>query len=180
MAVACPIRNRKSGLSSLLITTTVCSSTTPTRSIEANVRLSLLVLFSPAARSKRELDRVGIEGLAVLEFDALAQLEGVGLEVGRDFPALGQQRRDAAVGVDLGEGLEDVVLTISAIAEAAPAVGSSPVGSSVMPRTTASLRFWASEASGRVAREAAATELIAKSRRFMDGSPVNGRILAMK
>jgi hypothetical protein len=49
---------------------------------------------------KRELDRVGIEGLAVLELDALAQLEGVGLEVGRDFPALGQQRRDAAVGVD--------------------------------------------------------------------------------
>ena len=57
--------------------------------------------------------------------------------------------------------------TISAIADAAPAVGSSPGGSRVMARTTASLRFWASAAKGRPASEAAATELMAKSRRFM-------------
>jgi hypothetical protein len=39
-------------------------------------------------------------------------------------------------------------------------------GSSAMPRTIVSLRDWASEASGRVAREAAATELIAKITAF--------------
>ena len=66
--------------------------------------------FLAASTVVGELDRSGVEGLAVLELDALAQLEGVGLEVGRDFPALGQQGRDRAVGVDLGERFKNVVL----------------------------------------------------------------------
>ncbi|OQB99672.1 MAG: hypothetical protein BWX79_03072 [Alphaproteobacteria bacterium ADurb.Bin100] len=74
-AVACPIRNRKSGLSSLLITTTVCSSTTPTRSIEANVRLSLLVLFSPAARSKENLTVEALNGSPFWNFTPLRSLK---------------------------------------------------------------------------------------------------------
>ena len=40
---------------------------------------------------KRKFDGLGVEGFAVLELDALAQFEGVGLEVGRDFPAFCQQ-----------------------------------------------------------------------------------------
>jgi hypothetical protein len=93
MAVACPSRNGRSGSISLLSTTTVCSSTTCVVRL-AKVRLSLLVLFSRAGAVERELDRLGVERLAVVELHALAQLEGVGLEVGRDLPALGQQRRD--------------------------------------------------------------------------------------
>ena len=51
-AVAWPMRNRKSGSSSLFTMTRVKSSTARTVSIVAKVRLSLLVLFSPPARWK--------------------------------------------------------------------------------------------------------------------------------
>jgi hypothetical protein len=94
---------------SLWISTTVWSSTTWVVRL-AKVRLSLLVLLSPPARSNENLTASALKGSPLLELDAPAQLEGVGLEVGRDLPALGQQRRDTAVGVDLGERLEDVVV----------------------------------------------------------------------
>ena len=56
-----------------------------------------------------ELHGSSVARRTVVEGHAAAQPEGVGLEVGRDLPALGQQGRDAAVGVDLGERLEHVV-----------------------------------------------------------------------
>ena len=59
---------------------------------------------------ERVLHRGGVERLTVLELDAMAQVEGVGAQVGRDFPAFGQHGRDAAVGIDLDQGFEDVVL----------------------------------------------------------------------
>src|SRR6478735_7805925 len=55
IAVACPIRKRKSGSSSLFTITSVFSSTAWTVSMVAKVLLSLLVLFSAPARSKENL-----------------------------------------------------------------------------------------------------------------------------
>ena len=57
-----------------------------------------------------ELHRLRVERLAILEGDTLAQVEGDGAQVGRELPALCQQRRHAAIGIDLGERLQDVVL----------------------------------------------------------------------
>ena len=66
--------------------------------------------FLTAGPVEAELDGLRVEGLTVLELDAPVKLEGVGLEVGRDFEALRQQRRDAAIGIDPGQCLEHVVL----------------------------------------------------------------------
>ena len=71
--------------------------------------LVLVDTFLGGGALERKLDCAGVERLAVLEFDAPAQLEGIGLQVGRHFPALGQQGRDRPVAVDLGQGLEYVV-----------------------------------------------------------------------
>ena len=71
-----------------------------------------LVLVDALVRAgalKGKLHRRCVEGLAVVELDATPQLEGVGLEVRRNLPALGQQRTYRAVAVDLGECLEKVV-----------------------------------------------------------------------
>ena len=62
-----------------------CGRRPPARSMLAKVRLSLLVLFSPPARSNENFTACGVERLAVLELHALAQLEGVGL-AGRARP----------------------------------------------------------------------------------------------
>ncbi|MGY4343901.1 hypothetical protein ACVWXM_000365 [Bradyrhizobium sp. GM7.3] len=58
---------------------------------------------------ERELHGCGVKRLAVVELDALAQLERIGLQIGRCSPALRQQGRGGAVLVDLGQGLIDVV-----------------------------------------------------------------------
>src|SRR5262249_14731287 len=58
---------------------------------------------------KRELHRGGIERLAVLEFDALAELERVGLEIIRSPPALGKQGGYGTVFVDLCQRFIDVI-----------------------------------------------------------------------
>ena len=50
----------------------------------------------------------GVEGLAVVERDALAQLEGVDLAVGRDVPLEGQTRDVFAGPVDLDQAFENV------------------------------------------------------------------------
>ena len=71
--------------------------------------LVLVGAFVGCRAVERELDGGSVEGLAVLELHILAQAKGIGLEIGRDFPAFGQQRRDAAVGVDLGQRLKHVV-----------------------------------------------------------------------
>ncbi len=44
-----------------------------------------------------------------MEFDALAELERIGLQVGRHLPALSEQRRYRTVLVDLGQCLIDVI-----------------------------------------------------------------------
>ncbi|MNT12112.1 hypothetical protein D3C72_1470270 [compost metagenome] len=72
--------------------------------------LVLVGAFFAGGTVERELDRLGVEGFAVVEGDALAQLEGIGLQIGRDFPAFGQQGRYASIGIDLGQRLIDVVL----------------------------------------------------------------------
>ena len=78
---------------------------------EAGKGALVLVGALVAARAvEREFDRIGREGHAVAELHPPAQAQGVGLEVGRHLPALGQQRRHTAVGIDLGERLEDVVV----------------------------------------------------------------------
>jgi hypothetical protein len=46
---------------------------------------------------ERELDGVGVEGRAVVELHALAQLEGVGQAIVRHVPGLGQARLDGVV-----------------------------------------------------------------------------------
>ena len=56
-----------------------------------------------------EFHRLGVERFAVLELDALAQLERIGLQVGRDFPAFGEQWRNRAVFLDLGQRLVNIV-----------------------------------------------------------------------
>src|SRR6185312_9797159 len=71
-----------------------------------------LVLVGAGRRRRAvegELDSCRIERFAVLEFNALAKLERIGLEVGRSLPALGKQGRDRAVFLDLGQRLIDVV-----------------------------------------------------------------------
>jgi len=72
--------------------------------------LVLVGALLTAGAVEGELDCRRVERFAVLEFDAAAQLEGVRLQVGRNLPAFGQHRRHAAVGVDLGQRFEHVVL----------------------------------------------------------------------
>jgi hypothetical protein len=78
----------------------------------AEVRERSLVLvgafFTPGP-VETELDGTRVERFAILKPDALAQIECIGLEVGGNFPFLGQQRCDASVTVDFGECLENVV-----------------------------------------------------------------------
>ena len=50
---------------------------------------------------------LGVEGLAVVEFDALAQLEGPGLEVLGGRPAHREVGLDGEVAVDASEAVED-------------------------------------------------------------------------
>ena len=71
--------------------------------------LVLVDAFLRRRALERKLDGGRVERLAVLELHAFAQLEGIGLEVGRHLPTLGQQRREGFVGVDLGQCLENVV-----------------------------------------------------------------------
>ena len=71
-----------------------------------------LVLVGAGRRGvaiKGELYRRGIERLAVMEFDALAELECIGLQVGRRLPTLGEQGRHRTVLVDLGQRLIEVI-----------------------------------------------------------------------
>ena len=93
-----------------------------------------------AARSKENLTCLDVERLAVLELDASLQLEGVGLGIGRDGPALGQQRRDRAVHVDLRQPLEDVVVHDLADRRRRRDRRVEAGGSSTMPITTEFLR----------------------------------------
>ena len=74
MAVAWPIRNRKSGSSALLRITTVWSSTAATRSMLAKVRLSLLVLFSEPARSNENLTALALNGSPFWNFTPFRSL----------------------------------------------------------------------------------------------------------
>ena len=59
---------------------------------------------------ERELDVLGGKRLAVLEFDALLQIEGQRLQIGRKTPFVRQQRGDGKVLVDLGEAFEDIIV----------------------------------------------------------------------
>ncbi len=61
MADACPSRNKRSGSISLLISTTVCSSSTCVAML-AKVRLSLLVLLAAAARSNENFTLCALKG----------------------------------------------------------------------------------------------------------------------
>jgi len=89
MAVAWPIRNRKSGSSCLFRITTVWSSIAATLSIMAGrCACPCWCSFAAGALRTSNFDRtLALKGFAVLEFDALAQGEGVGLEIGRNFPS---------------------------------------------------------------------------------------------
>ena len=57
-----------------------------------------------------EFDVLRRQRLAILEMDALAQLEGQRLGVGRHGPTLGEQRRDGEVVADLRQALEHIVV----------------------------------------------------------------------
>ncbi len=73
-AVPWPMRKGKSGSISLVRITTVCSSTT--RVVRAaNVRLSLLVLFSPPARSKANFTVLALNGSPLWNFTPLRSLK---------------------------------------------------------------------------------------------------------
>ena len=110
-AVFSPMRNRKLPSALFSVRITVCGSGAAIELMLSNTRLlglvgALLVLGALEA----ELHGRRVEGLAVVELHALAQLEGVALAVRVHRPALGQQRRDRAVDVDLGQAFEDVVV----------------------------------------------------------------------
>ncbi|MCY1376172.1 hypothetical protein D9M69_636430 [compost metagenome] len=73
-AVAWPSTKGRSGSISLLMTTTVCSSTTCVARL-AKVRLSLLVLFSPPARSNANLTVDALKGSPFWNFTPLRSLK---------------------------------------------------------------------------------------------------------
>ena len=67
---------------------------------------ALLVEPGALARSKLNFTSLASKASPSWNFTPLLQLEGVDLAVGIDRPALGQERRDPAVHVDLGQALE--------------------------------------------------------------------------
>ena len=73
-AVAWPRRKGRSGSISLFSSTTVESSTTCVDRF-ANVRLSLLVLFSPPARSKENFTACALKGSPFWNFTPLRSLK---------------------------------------------------------------------------------------------------------
>ena len=109
-AVFMPRWNSASKLGSLKFSTTVIGSGVSIDSIEAKKALSLLVESLAPKRSNENLTSLDGEGLAVLELDVRLEREGQRLEVGREGPFLGEQRRDREVLVDLRQPLEDVVM----------------------------------------------------------------------
>ncbi len=74
------------------------------------VRLVLVRALGIGGALEREPDRLRRERLAIVELHARAQLEREGPDVGRDGPALGQQRRDRPILADLDQRLEHVVV----------------------------------------------------------------------
>ena len=75
-------------------------------------RVERLLRIDRARRPDRveaELRRLGGERLAVVEFRALLEREGVGQAVGRDGPAPGELRLHLAVAVDPGQALKHVL-----------------------------------------------------------------------
>ena len=110
-AVFSPMRNRKLPSALFSVRITVCGSGALIELMLSNTApLALLVLFSSFARSKLNFTADESKRLAVVELDALLQLEGVAAAVGVHGPALGQQRRDRAVDVDLGQAFQHVVV----------------------------------------------------------------------
>ena len=90
---------------------TVCGSGVSMRAMLSNTAfLALLVLFSALARSKLNFTSAASKASPSWNLTPLLQLEGVALAVGVHAPALGQQRRDRAVDVDLGQAFEHVVV----------------------------------------------------------------------
>ena len=79
-------------------------------SIEAKNPLSLLVEFLAGEALERELHVLRGKRLAVLELDVRTQCESEGLEIGREVPFFGEERRDREVLVDLRQPLENIVV----------------------------------------------------------------------
>ena len=75
IAVAWPRRNNKLGSIVFMATTTVASSTGLTNSMLWNSRLSLFVLFSPAARSNANLTVCALNGSPFWNFTPLRSLK---------------------------------------------------------------------------------------------------------
>ena len=86
-AGACPSRNGRFGSGFFILITTVSASGVAISAMLWNRLLSLLVLAGAADRSNENFTVSAFERFAVLELDALAQLEGVGLQVRRRLPS---------------------------------------------------------------------------------------------
>ena len=86
------------------------------RACRSRLMLSNTAFFALLVRAlglgalEAELHVAGVEGLAVVELHALAQLEGVALPSGSIVQLSASSGVDAAVDVDLGQALEHVVV----------------------------------------------------------------------
>ena len=166
-AVAWPIWNRKSGLVFFSVTTTVRSSVARMLTMLANTALSLLVLSAAAARSKANFTVAALNGSPLWNFTpgrrvkAQVLLSGVTVQL---VASKGAMVESARILVSVSSTL---YCTTSAMADAAPAVGSRPGGSSVMASTRLSFLPWAQAAGARPARVVAAAAAVRAVRRWI-------------
>ena len=105
-----PRWNSASKLGCLNLSTTVIGSGVSIDSIEAKKRLVLVGRFLRGVALEGKLHVLRRERLVVLELDVRLQREGQRLEIGREVPFLGEQRRHREVLVDLRQALENVVM----------------------------------------------------------------------
>jgi hypothetical protein len=148
-AVDWPSMKGRSGLGSVLFTPTVCSSST-TVPISLKKRLSLLVLLAPPARSNENFTTAALKGWPFSKRTPLRSLKTKVFMSGDDdqlSASIGVTEPSAFTLVSVSKMLYCV---ISAMADAAPVVGSRPGGSSGMPIVSVFLPACARPRAGRL------------------------------
>src|ERR1035437_6923308 len=131
------------------------------------VRLSLLVLFLAAARSNENFTVPALKASPFWNFTPVRSLKVYVLRSG-DTSELSASRGDTLPSLlILVRGSKMLYCTISAIADAAPAVGSRPGGSSVMASTTLSFLPCAVATHGSAASAAPVAAELSTQRRLI-------------
>jgi hypothetical protein len=164
-AVDWPSMNGRSGLDSVLLTPTVYSSST-TVPISLKKRLSLFVLLAPPARSNENLTVAALKGCPFSKRTPRRSLKTKVFMSGDD------DQLSASIGVTEPSALTLVSVSkmlycaISAMADAAPVVGSRPGGSSGMPMLSMFLPVCACASGRKAPGIAAAMAVPMRVRRF--------------